>query len=170
MKKLIPVTLIAIIYCIAAPVFAGLTAKEYTPSAIEVTVGVALDSMRQTDQPIQAQISYLRQIRQTHPDNTVIHRLYQDVMRGDSVDALRQEYEKLAEDDPTNAVYDYLNARIARTPEDRWRWAAKAVATESIRNRQFSTHRVRESRPTLRHQGRTGKGNSNVPAGCGMRA
>jgi tetratricopeptide (TPR) repeat protein len=130
MKTLIPIALITVICVITAPAFADLTAEEYTPSDIEVTVNTALDSMRQTDQPIQAQINYLRQILQEYPDNTVIHRRYQDLMRGDSIDDLRREYQQLAENDPTNPVYDYLNARIARSPEDRWRWAAKAVRND----------------------------------------
>ncbi len=130
MKTLIPIVLITIICGFAANVFAELTAKEYTPSEIEMTVTAALESMRQADQPIEAQISYLRQILKTHPNHTIIHRSYQNVLRRDSIDALRQEYEELAEGHPTNAVYDYLNARIARTPEDRWRWAAKAIRND----------------------------------------
>jgi len=104
-----------------------LTARQYHPSAIEASVTSTVQSMEKANQPLQAEVEYLRKMLQDHPNETAIHRIYQDLMRRDSLDALREEYRKLADANPDNAVYAYLCGRIAATAEDRWRWAARAI-------------------------------------------
>jgi thiol-disulfide isomerase/thioredoxin len=107
-----------------------LTASEYQPSLVETQTIFTIQGMEQQNQPVSAEIEYLRKILRDNPKETVIHRIYQDIMRRDSLDALREEYKKLAAENPDDAVYAYLNGRIATTAEDRWRWAARAIRND----------------------------------------
>jgi tetratricopeptide (TPR) repeat protein/peroxiredoxin len=106
---------------------ADLTARKYEQSPVELLVEKQIENLQKHDQPFSEQIDLLRRTLHNHPDMTVIHRMYQDLMRNDSLDALLVEYKKLAEANPNNAMYCYLYSRIAPTAKERFDWANKAI-------------------------------------------
>jgi len=129
--KIVSVSALCIVLACAFPSYSkNLTAKPYHPSAIEESVTSTVQRMEESNQPLPAKLEYLRKVLLDHPSETSIHRTYQDLMRKDSLDALREEYRKLADANPDNAVYAYLCGRIAATAEDRWRWAARAIRSD----------------------------------------
>ena len=123
--------ILLIIMCITAGLCYAqegeLTASPYVPSPIEKLVYAQLQGMEEADRPLAEQVNYLRDVLKDNPRETMLHRTYQNLMRRDSLEVLRNEYLTLAEQHPDNPVYAYLNTRLASTNEDRWRWAAKAV-------------------------------------------
>jgi len=125
---LIPMATIIIATQILA---ADLTARKYEPSPVELLVEKQLENFQKHDQPFADQVDLLRRTIHNHPDMTVLHRMYQDLMRGDSLEALLAEYKTLAEANPTNAMYCYLYSRIAPTAKERLEWVNRAIQADT---------------------------------------
>jgi thiol-disulfide isomerase/thioredoxin len=128
-SHLVPILLV-IIFGAAQIHAADLTARKYELSPVELLVEKQLENYQKHDQPFAEQVDLLRQTIHFHPDMTVIHRMYQDLMRGDSLEAVQAEYKKLAEANPTNAMYCYLYSRIAPTGKERLEWANRAIQAD----------------------------------------